>query len=370
MKIQAILCATALMGAVPSFGSPVYGVMFRIGSQTSGLNPKLYDVNPLTGAATNPRNVSVNDCVGIAMNGAGDLYGLTDQFGRINNTAGQGGKNLLFKIDPATGAATAVGRLDPTGNFQEFEGDIAFQPSSGVLWGVTTQVTQATLFTIDTATGLATTRSAISLGGVEQFDLSAMAFASNGSLWALDTRYPVTGQGGPARVFQVNPDTGAILQSYTTSVALGNCAGMTFDPTTGQLLIADGDTYGTGNLYRFDFTSHDLVTIGATGAAGGNYIGLSGLADAGRAGTLRACYYGGGPRTVPAAQAQIIRNNNRAGKAAPLILPVTFSPRALLASPVPETQPHSLCAARFLIAFFRCFRFQVELHFAIHIRQL
>ncbi len=84
MKFAALLAASCVTGVTGA--QTLHGIMFRTGGQTSGLNPILYDVNTLSGTATNPRNVNVNNCVGIAVDPAnGVMYGLTDQFGRINN---------------------------------------------------------------------------------------------------------------------------------------------------------------------------------------------------------------------------------------------------------------------------------------------
>ena len=261
--------------ALPAAAQPMYGIMFRTGGQTSGLNPTLYNVDPVTGAATLPRAVNVNNCVGITIDPTtGIMYGLTDQFGRINNISGQGGKGLIFTINPATGAATAVGRTDPSGVFQIFEGDIAFNPVDGSFWGVSTLINTARLFRINKSTGLATLASSISpLQGVD-LDISALAFSPSGSMYVLDTRYP--NNPGPALIEKIDPATGAIIDSWNTGVLLGNVAGMTFGPD-GVLYIADGDTRGTNRLYRFDFGSGQMTNIGATGAAGGIYQGLAGL---------------------------------------------------------------------------------------------
>ncbi|MCX5690759.1 MAG: DUF4394 domain-containing protein, partial [Planctomycetota bacterium] len=261
--------------ALPAAAQPMYGIMFRTGGQTSGLNPTLYNVDPITGAATLPRAVNVNNCVGITIDPTtGTMYGLTDQFGRINNLSGQGGKGLIFTINPTTGAATAVGRTDPSGVFQIFEGDIAFNPVDGSFWGVSTLINSARLFRINKTTGLATLASSIlPLQGVD-LDISALTFAQDGTMFVLDTRYP--NNPGPALIKKIDPATGAIIASWNTGVLLGNVAGMTFGPD-GVLYIADGDTSGTNHLYRFNLDSGQMTDIGATGAAGGIYQGLAGL---------------------------------------------------------------------------------------------
>lgn len=278
-------CALALASAA---SGQLYGVMFRTAGQTNGQGPKLFDVDPNTGAASNPRFVNVNDLVGIAISPVtGDMYGLTDQFGRINNVSGQGGKNLIVKINAATGAATAVGRLDPLNSasdapLAEFEGDLAFD-SSGTLWGVSSHVNYETIFKVNLATGAGTIVSNVIPASGIHLDISAVAFSPTGAMYGLDTRYP--DQPGPAILYQLDPLTGAILATYNTSTVLGNCAGMTFEPGTGRLLIADGDTGATANLYSFNFGTSNLDLIGATGASGSVpngtvYTGFAGLAFA------------------------------------------------------------------------------------------
>ena len=288
MRTKLIALGLVLGLVATATATPLYGVMFRCGGQTAGIPVNLFDVDPVTGQASNPRGVNVNDCVGIAVSPSGVMYGMTDQLGRINNQSGQGGKNLLFTINPTTGLATGIGRIDPNGVLQMYEGDLAFQPGAGTLWAVSTGVTSATLMTVSTTTGLGSVVSTIlPPTGISNFDISAMAFDAVGNLWVLDTTYPTVQ--GPARLYRVDSATGSILQRYDTTTWLGNVAGMAFSPDNGDLLVADGDTSGTNNLYRFNFTTSNLDLIGATGATGGTsgtYHGLAGLAFLPEPGTL------------------------------------------------------------------------------------
>src|SRR5262249_8505817 len=80
---------------------------------------KLYDVDPATGAATNPRSLGVHWA--IAFSPDGTLYGVSESGGTPTPSA-------LFRVNPATGAATLVG---PTSPSIDIEGDIAFDPTSG-----------------------------------------------------------------------------------------------------------------------------------------------------------------------------------------------------------------------------------------------
>ncbi len=271
--------------AAPGYGT-LLGAMYRTSGQTTGIGPNYYTVSTTTGAATLSGAINVNFCVGIACSPDGTLYGMTDQLGRINNTAGQGGKNLLFKMDPTTGAATAVGRIDPTGVNQEFEGDIAFNPVTGQLYALDTAVNQGYIFPVDRNTGqgnfaASAVKTILPVTGTD-LDLSAMTFDAAGNCWVLDTRYP--NHPGPAILEKIDLSTGSVLTSYTTTKMLGTCAGMAFDPVSGLLYMADGDTGGTANLYTFDFAAGDFTVVGATGAQGLPYSGNGGLPYTGLAG--------------------------------------------------------------------------------------
>ncbi len=219
----------------------------------------LYDVSFLTGAATNPRDTGVATLSGIAMSPGGDLVGF------------DAATNILFQFDKATGSATPVGfmGLDVT------EGDLDFQPSTGTLYGVQTQGADR-LFTINAATGLATVVGTIVSGG----DISAMTFADDGTLFALDTRNEL--------LYTLDPATAAILTTVALSDALGNAAGMDYDSQNGLLYVADGGydaqgtPTGTNILYHLDTATGLLIPHGDTGLA----FGLSGLAFVPEPGSL------------------------------------------------------------------------------------
>lgn len=286
-SVAACIAVSAVISEA-SAAAPLLGVSFRTGGQTAGLFPRMYDVDLASGAATNPRSINVNNTVGIACDpSTGILYGATDQFGRINNQSGQGGKNLLFTIDRATGAAVGIGRFDPAGAdaTQLFEGDLAFQPGTNQLYALSTRVTSATLMKIDKATGLATIVGAIPApAGVTNFDCSAMAFASNGDLYVLDSAFPPETAGGKtekARLLRVDVTTGALLDTIQTPYVLGSGAGMSIDPASGLIYFADGDTDGSDKLYSYSVPNSSFALLGPTGAAGGSGNtfdhGLSGL---------------------------------------------------------------------------------------------
>src|SRR5262249_9805630 len=150
----------------------------------------------------------------------GALFGLTTQ-GSTTAT------NALFRIDPITGASTLVGQ---TGLSSIIEGDLAFDPTSGLLYGVQnlSSPTSRHLFTIHQATGVEKT-----IGSVEgDGDLSGIAFDSAGNLFILDDDHSLS---AISQVLRVDKSNAAILDAVPLSLRLGPLLGMDFDRSTGVL---------------------------------------------------------------------------------------------------------------------------------------
>ncbi len=215
----------------------------------------LYDVNPTTGVASDPRATGISKLVGIAYSPGGFLYGMTSFLGGPT-------PNALYKIDPTTGASMLVGA---TGLKGIFEGDLGFDPTTGVLYGVQNVTTGGLgLFTLNTSTGLAT-----SIGNVERSgDLSDLAFDKAGNLFLLDD--------DSNTLLEVNKSNGSIISSVPLSLTLGPVGAMAFDPSSGKLYVVDGTDgpyTGTNSLYTLNTTTGVLSLIGDTGLS----AGLAGL---------------------------------------------------------------------------------------------
>src|SRR5215207_4239010 len=134
------LLACALVLSVPLHASAaLLGVDLGSFVVPGGVS-RLYDVNQATGTATNPRLTGTNLLVDIAFAPSGTLYGVTSQ------VAG-GPVSSLYRLDPVTGAATLIG---PTG-VTILEGDLAFNPITGTLFGAVSQGTglARNLFTVN-----------------------------------------------------------------------------------------------------------------------------------------------------------------------------------------------------------------------------
>lgn len=150
------------------------------------------------------------------------------------------GDDQLYSIDLGTGVATAIGAV----GFDDVE-SLAFQPGTGVLFGVDDISDQ--LITIDLTTGAGT---AVGSLGVSFTDMG-LAFDATGNLWmATDI---------PEIFYSIDPLTGA-------ATAVGSQG----QRVTG--LVADGMTLyglggdGTDNLVEIDPTTGAATSIGPLGA--------------------------------------------------------------------------------------------------------
>jgi hypothetical protein len=222
--------------------------------QTTG---RLVDVDPATGAATNPRDTGLYGLTGITTQPTtGFLFGLTSSSSTPANS--------LVRIDPLTGTPFVVG---PTGLSQIIEGDLAFNPVNGFLYGVQdlANISARNLFRIDPATGAATTIGNITPAG----DFSALAFSPSGVLYAINT------DGSANSLLNViDPSTATISSTMPLNVNLSVQAGMAIAAAGNTAYVTDGGDGGpTGQLFSLDLSNGVLTPIGSLGLT----EGLSGL---------------------------------------------------------------------------------------------
>jgi PEP-CTERM motif len=230
---------------------------------TNPQSSNLVDVDPFTGACTNARNIGIRVMGGIATHPAtGELFGLT--------TFSSTPVSSLVRIDVSTGNATIVG---PTGLPQLVEGDLAFNPINGFLYGVQddgASGTQRNLFRINPMNGAATLVG--NIGGAA--DYSALAFNSAGTLFTIDSA-----GSGNSLLEVLDSNTAAILSTITMNVNLGPAAALTLHPFTGAAYVADGGGSGATNLlYSLDLGTGILSAIGPTvvpdGLAGLSFVSV------------------------------------------------------------------------------------------------
>ena len=236
-RILLTLCfATALvLGAVVRAQAGLLGI---------GDSNILYDINPGTGAATNPRTVG-NKVYNIAYSPSGTLYGASFGFPTDGPPGG-----MLFTINVTTGAATFVATLD---TYIVIEGDIAFDPTTGILYAVSGS---GQLFTINTTSGAGTVIGTIGTNP----DLSAMTFDSAGNLYIVES----FGQS----LLKVNKSTAAVLATLPMGAVEQQIGGLAFVPSGGTLYYAGGLT---SKLYSVNTVSGAATQVGPIAVSGGIY---------------------------------------------------------------------------------------------------
>jgi DNA-binding beta-propeller fold protein YncE len=222
------------------------------------LSGALYDVDQTTGQLSNPRATGIPGPGGIALSpNDGMLYSFRAQVSSASR---------LYKINPTTGASTAVGSMGAA----LIEGDLAFDPTSGTLYAM--YGSGGSLRTVNTSTGATSAVGSMSY----TLDASAMTFDNSGLLYVFD--------GTAGVLFTVDKTNGNMLSQTSTSLnGLGSVSGMDFDPATGTLYVATGEKVFVGppnSLYTLNTSTGAMALVGS-------YAGsLSGLQFVPEPGTI------------------------------------------------------------------------------------
>jgi hypothetical protein len=257
-RIIGIVTFTGLMAIVLVLGNGRIEAADLVG--LTFFDGKLVDIDPATGLCSNSRTLHygsqvIRYPVGLTQDPfSGSVYILT-AYGSYLGAA-------VFVVDVSTGEVNPVVWPDVT---RVFEGDVDFNPLTGVLyalqdWGATEDRTN--LFTIDLTTGDAIVIADLEPGLTDDRDYSAMAFNDEGHLFVLNTALD--------EIVRINPASGAVISRVALSIpgltlpSLGNCAAMDFDPGSGQLYLADGCDDGNDALYTVDPGTGVLTEIGPT----------------------------------------------------------------------------------------------------------
>ncbi|MBX7106271.1 MAG: hypothetical protein K1X57_19495 [Gemmataceae bacterium] len=263
-RVVSLVCALSFNAASPVAHAQPILVACTAGVAGSGPQPtsKLVTVDTLTGQFSNYRDIGIKVMSGIATQpGTGILFGLTSDFSIPVNS--------LIRIDTNTGQPITVG---PTGLSGVVEGDLAFNPVNGLLYGIQDGGplgNQRNLFQIDPVTGSATVVGSLGSTG----DYSALMFGAIGIL------YTINSSGlGQSQLLTVDPTDGHITSSISMNVNLGSAVGLAMDPTSGIVYLADNASTlasgGTNSVYSLDLISGAATLIGPTGDS----YGAAGLA--------------------------------------------------------------------------------------------
>jgi uncharacterized repeat protein (TIGR01451 family) len=243
-------CPVGLLGIAPGSPGSVGPVI-------------LYDIDPVTGAATNPRSAGVGHSAGIDFGPNGKLYAITT----FASTGSD--NNALYEIDPTTGSATRIGTLPNGLNIGPIsEGDLAFDPN-GVLYGIgASQSGQPALFIVDLATGIGTIVGVIP--GIN-VDISSIAFDLSGRLFAINNTISA---GTSTFLLELDPVDGKIITTTTLGTNLGGISGMDSDDYSGTFYVVDGANSGNDQLYTLDVGSGTLTPASSPTGVTGGFSGL------------------------------------------------------------------------------------------------
>jgi hypothetical protein len=251
-RLPTWVATTALLVVVLTASREAVGQKWLI----SGGNGTLWDYTQGSGAAMNPRAITPGFAgsfvSGIDFAADGTLF-LSTSFP----------DNRLYKVNPATGASTLVGS---TGLPSVIEGDLGFDPTTGVLYGLYNGNNPIgnQFYTLNTSTGAATV-----IGTVAGDDPSGLAFDNSGQLWVINSNVNST---HIPTLLKVDKSNGNVLSTQSTGVNMGAShplLGADFNPTTNQLYFA----MDNGNFYR-----EDTVTGLATLVDSHGVVNASGLA--------------------------------------------------------------------------------------------
>jgi len=199
--------------------------------------------------------------------GAPALVALVGLAGQANASilygATSAGHGELYILNPATGGAlTDVGPLNDGAATNYSVTGLAFDPTSGLLYGSTGGVSGTKLLTINPATATVTV---VGSYGAASATMTDLAFDPSGNL------YGVSSSGG-ANLYSINKATAAATEVGASGISFTEGGGLAI--SSGDVFYAapiPGD-YGTYNSTTGTYTQ---ITAPATPAGGGSYAALA-----------------------------------------------------------------------------------------------
>jgi len=235
MDAQGNLYGTATGGGNPACynardGDYGCGTVFKV--DTAGNESVLYSFTGTAGDGANPFG-------GLVLDGQGNLCGTT-QFGGTSTctTDGSNGCGTIFKVD-STGKETVLHSFTGTGGDGEFPSYAGLvQDAEGNLYGASGGGTYGfgAVFKVDTS-GTETVFYSFKGTSGDGIGPNAVVLDSQGNLYGTTSAGGASGQGTVFRLDTTGKET--VLYSFTGTGGDGA------DPSPSQLLLAQGNLYGT-----------------------------------------------------------------------------------------------------------------------------
>ncbi len=234
--LRAAACTLACGGALAASGAIAATIGYSV---RSDVDRKLYRVDMLTGVATEVGPTGFSKIEALAMNAAGEIYGVnpaTAQLVKCSSSTGvcapvglliglpqvQANAGLTFtpngamylaanavvyRVDPASGAASPLGGTGPA--LSGLAGVAATANCASGLFGIGGNSDRGKLYCINTTTGAATLLGPLS---VNPLDAGLDGDPVTGIVWGIS-------DDDPGQVFAINPSTLAVSNLNTVTLA-------------------------------------------------------------------------------------------------------------------------------------------------------
>jgi hypothetical protein len=254
-SLRTLVLALGIVIVAAGTGEAVAGILYGAAHVGADNPSTLYRIDPTTGVATAIGPIGYDEVGGLAFHRDGRLYGVGKKPGPNNW--------VLIEIDPATGDGTAVGSLVNTvqgsGHY-----DISFHSDGTLYLTADSQVNPCvSLFTVDLASGLATEvgdTTVCSAGNALAFsrdDVLRHANAdSGGTLYTVDQLTGVSGAPSVALIYVGFPE---LTDPRPNAIDVHPDTGVSY------VSIDDGtDGSGPNYLATLDPATGDVTHIGVT----------------------------------------------------------------------------------------------------------
>ncbi len=171
------------------------------------------------------------------------------------------GSGNLVTVDTTTGVITTIGPLTGLAAGHTVTG-MAFDKTQSLMYGLSTNGTVGTLYTVNLSTGALTTVAGTTAGSALPIDI---AINSAGIMYSADI--------GTDVLNIINKTTGAATTVGPLGINLNFAQGMCIDPGTDSLFLAAYIGTGNSGIYRCNTSTGAATLVG-------NFVGGSGEVDA------------------------------------------------------------------------------------------
>ncbi|MEA3051003.1 MAG: hypothetical protein QOG84_2839 [Sphingomonadales bacterium] len=253
---------------------------YRVNPPSYQAPVRLYEVDAATGNATMPRMTGAPPLIGLAWGPGNALYGVS-----TFDAAPGYQPNALYRIDPATGTTTLIGA---TGLTHVFEGDMATDPATGIVYGISdSRLFRFPNLTANNSNPTAQLVATIHYPPFTTWDISGIAFDPSGQLYAVFQDHS-TSPAPPARLIRINPGNGSVQFVAQLPQSVHELGGLEF--LGSHLYYTEGHQPNSGSTSNNLYQLYEInVSTGALTPKGSTNIPAGASSLVGCAPQVRAC---------------------------------------------------------------------------------